>query len=224
MVRTARTTAFVAATLLVTGALAAPSAGAAAPDETASGTSARHCVVNSATGAESCFAAFPDAIEAATGGQVTDTPASAKAAAGDQSFRTEMKRFNAPTGSKQPQSKQSQSESTESTESTETPKSSTLAAADSVVQGTFFDEVQFGGSSLTITGTAPCVKDGWIEYQYDFPDDWKNRVSSVQPWADCWIWLYPEPNLTGDRDGPFDENTADVGSFMNDRAQSVGFS
>ncbi|WP_241778530.1 hypothetical protein [Streptomyces sp. AcH 505] len=217
MVRTARTTAFVAATLLVTGALAAPSADAAAPDETASGTAARHCVVNSATGADSCFAAFPDAIEAATGGQVTDTPASAKAAAGDQSFRTEMKRFNAPTRSKQ--SKQSESES-----ESESAKSSTLAAADSVVQGTFFDEVQFGGSSLTITGTAPCVKDGWIEYQYDFPDDWKNRVSSVQPWADCWIWLYPEPNLTGDRDGPFDENTADVGSFMNDRAQSVGFS
>lgn len=214
MARTARTTAFVAATLLVTGALAAPSAGAAAPDDAASGTpsgtSARHCVVNSATGAESCFADFPDAIEAATGGQVTDTPASAKAAAGDQAFRTEMKRFNAPT--------QSTSKSAKSA------KSSTLAAAGSVVQGTFFDEVQFGGSSLTITGTAPCVKDGWIEYQYDFPDDWKNRVSSVQPWADCWIWLYPEPNLTGDRDGPFDENTADVGSFMNDRAQSVGFS
>ncbi|WP_328582739.1 hypothetical protein [Streptomyces sp. NBC_00370] len=221
MVRTARTTAFVAATLLVTGALAAPSAGAAAPDETASGTSARHCVVNSATGAESCFAAFPDAIEAATGGQVTDTPASAKAAAGDQSFRTEMKRFNAPTRSKQSKQSESTSQSESKSKSTE---SSTLAAADSVVQGTFFDEVQFGGSSLTITGTAPCVKDGWIEYQYDFPDDWKNRVSSVQPWADCWIWLYPEPNLTGDRDGPFDENTADVGSFMNDRAQSVGFS
>ncbi|MFJ4920403.1 hypothetical protein [Streptomyces sp. NPDC088725] len=203
--RTARTSglATAAAALLVTGVVVAPSAGAAdhSPADAGS-TGTRHCVVDSRTGEQSCFATFPEAIEAASGGAVTDAPASSRSAAegtsaADTGFRTEMKEFNS--------------------------DARTLEAGE-VIQGTFFDETQFGGSSLTITGAAPCVKDGWIEYQYDFPDEWKNRVSSVQPWANCWIWLYPEPDLGGDRDGPFDENAPDIGSFMNDRAQSVGFS
>jgi hypothetical protein len=33
-----------------------------------------------------------------------------------------------------------------------------------------------------------------------------------------WAWLYPEPNLGGDRDGPFKENTGNVGSFMDNNA------
>ncbi|MFR9676821.1 hypothetical protein [Streptomyces sp. TR06-5] len=96
--------------------------------------------------------------------------------------------------------------------------------AGEVIQGTFFEHASYGGSSLTVYGAEPCVKDGWVEYQLDFDDWWKDRISSVQPWANCWIWLYPEPNLGGDRDGPFKENTPDIGSFMNDRAESVGFS
>ncbi len=94
----------------------------------------------------------------------------------------------------------------------------------SVIQGTFFTDVNYGGSTLTIYGPEPCVKDGWVNWQYDLPDGWKDAISSVQPWADCWIWLYPEPNLGGDRDGPFKENTPDIGSFMNDRTESIGFS
>ncbi|MEK8169097.1 hypothetical protein NKH77_02400 [Streptomyces sp. M19] len=80
-------------------------------------------------------------------------------------------------------------------------------AADGVIQGTFFDDTGYGGSSLTVSGPELCKKDGWVNWQYDLDDDWKNRISSVQPWGNCAIWLYPEPNLGGDRDGPFDENT-----------------
>ncbi|MCA1186366.1 MULTISPECIES: hypothetical protein [unclassified Saccharopolyspora] len=102
------------------------------------------------------------------------------------------------------------------------------AAADTrdgeVVQGTLFDEENYGGDSFTIYGSGLCEKDGWVDYQIDLPDDWKDRVTSVQPWGDCWIWLYPEPGLGGDRDGPFKENTAYVGDLMNDRTQSVGLS
>jgi hypothetical protein len=94
----------------------------------------------------------------------------------------------------------------------------------SVIQGTFFTDTNYGGSSLTVYGPEPCVKDGWVNWQYDLPDGWKDVISSVQPWADCWIWLYPEPNLGGDRDGPFKENTPDIGAFMNDRTESIGFS
>lgn len=93
-----------------------------------------------------------------------------------------------------------------------------------VVQGTLFDEENYGGDSFTIYGAGMCEKDGKVEYQIDLPDDWKDRVTSVQPWANCWIWLYPEPNLGGDRDGPFKENTAYVGDLINDRTQSVGLS
>lgn len=99
-----------------------------------------------------------------------------------------------------------------------------VGAQGDVIQGTFFDDKDFTGASLTISGPELCEKDGWVNWQYDLGDDWKNRVSSVQPWGNCAIWLYPEPNLGGDRDGPFDENTADVGQMMNDRAQSIGFS
>ncbi|MEU1804524.1 hypothetical protein [Streptomyces sp. NPDC019937] len=99
-----------------------------------------------------------------------------------------------------------------------------VGARGDVIQGTFFDDKDFTGASLTISGPGLCEKDGWVNWQYDLDDDWKNRVSSVQPWGDCAIWLYPEPNLGGDRDGPFDENTADIGQMMNDRAQSIGFS
>ncbi|WP_460441799.1 hypothetical protein [Amycolatopsis stemonae] len=96
--------------------------------------------------------------------------------------------------------------------------------ADGVTQGTFFDGPDYTGDSLTITGPELCKKDGWVNWQFDLGDDWKNKISSVQPWGDCWIWLYPEPNLGGDRDGPFKENTGNIGSFMDNRTQSIGFS
>lgn len=93
-----------------------------------------------------------------------------------------------------------------------------------VIQGTFFEDVDYGGASLTIYGAQPCEKDGWVNYQYDLPSAWQNVISSVQPWAQCWLWLYPEPDLGGDRDGPFKVNTPDIGPFMNDRTKSIGFS
>ncbi|HEY3466350.1 MAG TPA: hypothetical protein VGL47_14545 [Amycolatopsis sp.] len=93
-----------------------------------------------------------------------------------------------------------------------------------VVQGTFFDGPDYTGDSLTITGPELCKKDGWVNWQFDLGDDWKNKITSVQPWGDCWIWLYPEPGLSGDRDGPFKENTGNVGSYMDNRTQSIGFS
>lgn len=96
--------------------------------------------------------------------------------------------------------------------------------AGEVIQGTFFEHGNYGGASLTIYGPQPCEKDGWVNWQYDLGDWWKDRITSVQPWANCWLWLYPEPNLGGDRDGPFKENTPDIGSFMNDRTESIGFS
>ncbi|WP_157357276.1 hypothetical protein [Amycolatopsis nigrescens] len=99
-----------------------------------------------------------------------------------------------------------------------------FTAAGDVIQGTFFDNRDYGGDSLTIWGPKPCVKDGKVNWQHDLEDGWKNRISSAQAWGNCWLWLYPEPNLGGERDGPFKENAAWVGEMLDDRTQSIGFS
>lgn len=151
------------------------------PDEP----TARHCVLNATTGKQACFDTFTEAMDRASDGNVTDAPATPRAAVNSSSLR---------------------------------------AKAGDVIQGTFFSDPGFSGDTLTISGPSLCEKDGWVNWQYDLGDDWKNRISSVQPWGNCAIWLYPEPNLGGDRDGPFDENTSDVGQMMNDRTQSIGFS
>ncbi|GAB3294786.1 hypothetical protein [Parasphingorhabdus pacifica] len=100
----------------------------------------------------------------------------------------------------------------------------TARAADDVIQATVFSDRDYGGDSLTVYGSGLCEKDGWVDYQLNLGDEWKDRVSSVQPWGKCWIWLYPEPDLGGDRDGPFKENTPYVGDLLNDRTQSIGLS
>ena len=98
------------------------------------------------------------------------------------------------------------------------------ARAGEITQATLFEEKDFGGASFTVYGDGLCEKNDQVDYQINLPEDWRNRVSSVQPWGDCWIWLYPEPDLGGERDGPFKENTGDVGELMNDRTRSVGLS
>jgi hypothetical protein len=105
-----------------------------------------------------------------------------------------------------------------------TRQSQSRTAAGDVIQATLFDDENFGGSSFTVYGSDLCEKDGVVNFQINLPDGWKDVVSSVQPWGNCWIWLYPEPDLGGDRDGPFKENTTYVGDFMDDRTESVGLS
>jgi hypothetical protein len=96
--------------------------------------------------------------------------------------------------------------------------------AGDVLQGTFFEDDDFGGDSLTITGESLCPKDGVVNFQYNLDDSWQDKISSVQAWGNCWLWLYPGPDLGGDRDGPFKENHSSIGGYMNDRTESIGFS
>ncbi|MBO8187727.1 hypothetical protein [Streptomyces spirodelae] len=192
-----RRTVTLAASALLFGAVTAPAA-QAVPSGPPSGAEGqpRHCTLDLTTGTEHCYTSFTEAIENASGGRIDDAPASARTAARDSRFRAQARSLAADGDER----------------------------AGGVIQGTFFDDPGFGGDSLTITGEGLCEKDGWVDYQYDLEDAWKNRISSVQPWGNCWIWLYPEPGLGGDRDGPFKENTSDIGAFMNDRTQSIGFS
>lgn len=103
--------------------------------------------------------------------------------------------------------------------------SAKASAQGEVIQGTFFDNRDYGGDSYTVVGAGLCDgSDGVINYQFNFPPEWHNRISSVQPWASCKIWLYPDVDLGGDRDGPFKANTGWVGTQLDDRTRSVGFS
>lgn len=97
-------------------------------------------------------------------------------------------------------------------------------ASGDIIQATLFDDRDYGGDSLTVWGEALCKKDGYMDWQLDLEDGWKDRISSVQGWGNCSVWLYPEPGLNGDRDGPFDGKHAWVGDMLDDRAQSVGLS
>ncbi|NEA35032.1 hypothetical protein [Streptomyces sp. SID13031] len=103
-------------------------------------------------------------------------------------------------------------------------KSAQLAQGE-VIQGTFFENRDYGGASYTVVGAGLCDgSDGVINYQFNFPPEWVNKISSVQPWANCKIWLYPQADLNGDRDGPFKANTGWIGTMLDDRTASVGFS
>jgi hypothetical protein len=197
----------VASALLLGGVIAVPAAnasntgstgstGSASENESEAG-HARHCTLNAATGKERCFSSFTHAIANASDGRIEDAPASARTAAKDRAFQTRTRQLSADKAA--------------------------LADGD-VISGTFFTDKAYGGDSLTVANSAPCEKDGWVNFQFDMSDGWKNRITSVQPWAGCSLWLYPQPGLGGDRDGPFDENTPDIGATMNDRTQSVGFS
>lgn len=191
-----------AAACALLGGLAAASPAQADKART-SAAPARHCAVNAGTGQAHCYPTFRKAIATASHGRVTNAPASAARAMHSHAFRARMRTLG-------------------STEGTRSADGS--AQKDGVVQGTFFDDRDFGGDSLTVYGKNLCKDDDKVEYQYDLGDDWKNRISSVQPWGDCWVWLYPQPGLGGDRDGPFKDNTGDIGTAMNDRTQSIGFS
>ena len=156
---------------------------------------AKHCVGSLSTGRTECFSTFTAAIRKATDGRVTDAPAAVPDAAGRASLSRSIQHH------------------------------ATKQAAGEVIQGTFFDNRDFGGDTFTVTGAGLCDgSDGVINYQFDFPSDWFDRISSVQPWASCKIWLYPDVGLNGDRDGPFTQNTGWVGTMLDDRTRSVGFS
>ena len=94
-----------------------------------------------------------------------------------------------------------------------------------IIVGRLFRDKNFSGGSYTVTATGLCnPADGYINFTINLPKDWRNVISSVEPYGNCKIWLYPELDLKGQRDGPFLNNTGYIGDFMNNRTKSVGFS
>jgi hypothetical protein len=90
-----------------------------------------------------------------------------------------------------------------------------------VIGARLFTGGDFTGDSLTVWMPRPCKKDNKYDAQFNLGSDMSRKISSVQGWANCWVWLHFSD---GTREGPYKDNSPDVGSFANDRAVNVGIS
>jgi hypothetical protein len=206
-----RTPLAAAIAVVLGGIIAIPSAQAVSTphDKPSAGekTHSRHCAVNAATRTEKCFDTYTEAIEQASGGRIDDAPASAREAVHDKGLHTEIRKLATA------ESLRSEGAATEG-----------ATTEGGVIRGTIYEDKQFGGDSQTIYGPGLCDgEESDDDTQLSLEEGWKNRVSSLEPWGGCTMWLHSEPDLKGDKDGPYKENTPDVGAAMEDRAQSVGF-
>ncbi|MFC4493784.1 hypothetical protein ACFPA8_06510 [Streptomyces ovatisporus] len=103
--------------------------------------------------------------------------------------------------------------------------SDTTQGEGNVMAATLFADPQYGGGSLTVKNTELCDGDADdVDFEIDLAEEWRNKISAVQPWGNCTLNLYSETGLGGDRDGPFDELTPDIGDALDDRSQSISFS
>ncbi|WP_431771441.1 hypothetical protein [Streptomyces cucumeris] len=191
----------VAAAAGIAGVMCTAGAPAAMAGES-SGSAGRHCLADADDGRLRCFATFAEVMEHATGGRVTDAPADPVTAVRSAAFQ---KKVNA--------------------DGEELPEAATnrVVQPSDVVIGTFFTQKRYGGASLTLWGARPCGDHDKEVFYWNLDDKWKNKISSVQPWANCRIQLHPQPDLAGGVEGPYTENTIDVGASADNRAQSVSF-
>jgi hypothetical protein len=99
--------------------------------------------------------------------------------------------------------------------------SNSVRGPNDVIGSKLFTGYDYSGDSLTIWVDRPCPKNNYVDYTIDLGSAMRKKVTSVQAWSTCWTWLYFED---GSRDGPYQGNDPDVGTWANDRAVSVGLS
>jgi hypothetical protein len=95
-----------------------------------------------------------------------------------------------------------------------------VRGANDVIGAKLFTDPHFGGSSVTIWVPRPCPDNGKIDFYADLGAS-RNKVSSVQGWGNCWVWLFLND---GGKEGPYKGNVGDVGSYADNRAVRVGLS
>ncbi|WP_189133641.1 hypothetical protein [Wenjunlia tyrosinilytica] len=96
---------------------------------------------------------------------------------------------------------------------------STKSASGYVIAATLYDYANYTGPSLTVWTPRPCKDGNGLDFSQDLKGiGWANRVSSLQPWANCWIKLFKE---SGAVEGPYKTNTPDVGNYINNRAVRI---
>ncbi|HEY6796468.1 MAG TPA: hypothetical protein VI248_17465 [Kineosporiaceae bacterium] len=156
----------------------------------------KDCILDVSTGAQQCFGDFRAAMRFATGGAVTDAPLSAREAVTDQRFRAQIDAVSLAAGEKVAPRSGSPSQ----------------REAAGVIGATLYTGTGFSGQSETLMIPRPCVKDG--KYDYGFELGTIGRAAeSVEPWANCWVWLHSGDTWDSPRQGPFKEDTSDLGDW-----------
>jgi hypothetical protein len=162
-----------------------------------------HCVANPDGTERRCFDTYRDAIAFASNGKVTDVPMDTRAAMSDPRFLGEME-----------------------TLTTQTPEEGAQASTlgdGYVIGATIFGDTNYGGNTLTVMISKPCAKDGKYDTGLGDLGFMAKEIESLQPWANCWVWLHDSSDWNGNRQGPYKEATSDVGDWKN-RAVMVGLS
>ncbi|QKV73929.1 hypothetical protein [Amycolatopsis sp. Hca4] len=178
----------------------------AAPASAHAGTAqARHCVAD-VKGSSVCFGSYRQAMAYATGSRITDAPEDTRQAAHDPGFTSRMSAVSGDTR-RSP---------------AETRIHAAIASGVPVIGAVIFDGYDYTGSSYTFMVAKPCVKDNKVDYAWSFnPRYWQNKVSSVQAWANCWIWLY---NGQQDRFGPWKADSPRLDPAIDNRSMAIDLS
>jgi len=195
-----RTRITVAAVALLAGVIAVPVAnGAVTGDETGGDVKGQgnHCTLNAETGKTQCFTSLSKATGLPDSDRLLDAPS-----AGKKAGISEAREGDKPIASSGVSTKED----------------------GDIIAGTIFKDTKYGGGSLTITTDSLCNGDDDVDFQIDLDDEWKDQISSLQPWGNCTLNLFSEPGLGGDRDGPFKDLTPNIGDVMDNRAKSISFS
>lgn len=139
------------------GMLTTPSATAADQAPRVSGTGP-HCVAQAETNKTTCYKTFRESIAAATGGRVTD--ATQEKAARTPNFVDQL--------NKQADTRTSRT------------------AASTFILSIMYANPNYGGTSLTNTGTGPCTNnDTWDWEVSSILASWNDHVSSFMLYSNC---------------------------------------
>ncbi|MDQ1290046.1 MAG: hypothetical protein QG622_3612 [Actinomycetota bacterium] len=187
--------------IVATGVSAAPLPGAK---------SAKHCVVDVDTEAERCFEDYRKAMEFASDGSITDAPRDARVAVKDPAFQAKV-RAAAQRGSRRAGALDGTAW-----------KAAAADEENKVIAATLFTGPNYTGDSDTIRIPKPCAKDGKYDHGYVLGSVGRS-AESLQPWANCWIWLHEGDTFDSARQGPYKEDTPDLGDWKN-RAVLMGLS
>jgi hypothetical protein len=187
------------------------SADAAAP-------TVRHCVRDASGASLGCFDSYTTAIAVATNGTIDDAPADAAQAMRSERFQAEVETLASARGSTTVGGGTTAAVRPASLEI----EQATLAENAPVIGATLFSGLGYTGNSETVMISKPCQKDGRYDYTYA-PTLVTRSARSVQPWANCWIWLHDGDTTDSARQGPYKDDTPDLGDW-NDRTVLVGLS
>ncbi|GAA1564837.1 hypothetical protein GCM10009678_54880 [Actinomadura kijaniata] len=190
---------------VVVGTLATAMAGgglfatASAASATTAPADKDHCVVNLATDRTQCYDTFPQAISAATGGQITDAPQSPAAAAASRSFEQRINAIGRQAAS----------------------SAAPLATVTLSIEYDW-NYYQTTAGSLTITGTSGCDGDGSVEWMKTSLGGWNDRISSFKGYNGCQVRHYQHENFAGAYTSPVGENPSMMQhGGLNNQASSI---